>query len=52
MQMRLGRNALYKLIEEKIEEVDLKEVINDADVVFHFAALTKHNIRLYRSLML
>ncbi|KMK74774.1 NAD-dependent epimerase/dehydratase family protein [Alkalihalobacillus pseudalcaliphilus] len=43
MQMRLGRNALYKLIEEKIEEVDLKEVINDADVVFHFAALTKHD---------
>ncbi|GAF64000.1 NAD-dependent epimerase/dehydratase family protein [Alkalihalobacillus trypoxylicola] len=41
MRMRLGRNALFHLIKEKIENVDLQEVLADADVVFHLAASTK-----------
>ncbi|WP_100404880.1 NAD-dependent epimerase/dehydratase family protein [Bacillus solitudinis] len=43
MQMRLGRNALFQLIENKLEDIDLSNILRNIDVVFHLAAQTKYD---------
>ncbi|WP_413379607.1 NAD-dependent epimerase/dehydratase family protein [Alkalihalobacillus sp. 1P02AB] len=43
MRMRLGRNALFHLIEKKVEELDLESELKDIDAIYHLAALTKYD---------
>ncbi|KHF38412.1 NAD-dependent epimerase/dehydratase family protein [Halalkalibacter okhensis] len=38
--MRIGRNDLATLIDERLEDINLEKVLKDVDVIFHFAAAT------------
>lgn len=40
-EMRIGRNALFRLYSEKVENVNLTELLKKADTVFHLAASTQ-----------
>ncbi|WP_088103545.1 NAD-dependent epimerase/dehydratase family protein [Halalkalibacter urbisdiaboli] len=49
MHLRIGRNALFQLINKKIEDVDnLHAMLSDVDVVFHLAAKTKYDSKWTR----
>lgn len=40
MEMRLGRNALLTIVNEKLEKASLSQLVKDVDVIFHLAAST------------
>ncbi|MFC0469332.1 NAD-dependent epimerase/dehydratase family protein [Halalkalibacter kiskunsagensis] len=40
MWMRIGRNDLATLLNEKVENIDLLSVLKDVDTIFHLAAQT------------
>ncbi|RXI98264.1 NAD(P)-dependent oxidoreductase [Anaerobacillus alkaliphilus] len=39
----IGRNSLFQLINKRIEDIDLEEIMKEVDVVYHLAAATSRD---------
>ncbi|WP_017726901.1 NAD-dependent epimerase/dehydratase family protein [Halalkalibacterium ligniniphilum] len=40
-QLRIGRNALFTFVNQRVEDCNLTKLLKGADVIFHLAAATK-----------